>query len=245
MQTNTLDPSLNFRVRFAVTRAIGPKASIGMPQPGQTYKGDALLVNDDYLVQQIGDQAIAHRRDSLGNLPLDDDDIKRPYKLQGAPLSIKYDDAGRGAVAFDFDALQRKSERMDAIEEDYRRAFAPEPSAGNDKDVSELSGREIADLSDAELQERSRRDQEKRDAVTGEKSRKSFLDDMSDAEFEAYQAAAVKRAEERREQRTTQTARPDRLAAMMDQASKRIGEAKSQQARTGATAPAPAPGVDL
>lgn len=130
MSDHTITPDRDFHVRQAVTRAMGPNASIEGPKPGGQYAGTAILVNDKFLVQQIGDKAIAHRREALGDLPLDDDDIKRPYKLQGTPLAIEYDVAGQGTVALDFDALKRESARMDAIEEGDRRAFAPGPKTG-------------------------------------------------------------------------------------------------------------------
>ena len=112
-------PALDTDVSQAVTRAMGPNAGIEGPEPGRQYVGTAILVNDKFLVQQIGDKAFAHRREALGDLPLDADDIKRPYKLQGTPLSIKYDATGNGTVALDIDALKRESVRMDAIEEGY------------------------------------------------------------------------------------------------------------------------------
>lgn len=136
MNQNTVSPERDFNVRSAVMRCIGPNAAIEGPAPGGQYAGEAILVNDKYLVQQIGDKAIAHRRDALGTLPLDPEDAKRPYKLNGMPLSVQYDNAGRGTVALDFEGLAQRSVRMDEMEAEYAKPFN-QPKAWDGEDVQE------------------------------------------------------------------------------------------------------------
>lgn len=114
------NPNVDFQVRFAVTRALGATASVIEPSPGLMYRGPALLVNDTWFVQQVRPgQAVAHRRADLGNLPLDDDDRTRPYKLQGSPFVVKYDQEGRGTVEYDFAQIRRDAQQRDEEEATY------------------------------------------------------------------------------------------------------------------------------
>lgn len=109
--------AVEYSLLASVRRVLGLEAAVHTAEPGQTYKGEAILVDGDNLVLQTGDhEVVVHRRSDLGSLPLDDEDAGRPYKLNGSLLVVTYDESRNGTVELDLEALARRSARYDAIE---------------------------------------------------------------------------------------------------------------------------------